>query len=92
MHIVEDNIDITESDSLVDFTIEDNCYINDKFVGTTVAKKIMVNMLNPNNLIDLENKEIQIFVGMMINDVKEEVPFGNFIIPKANSEMEVKNE
>ena len=73
----------------MDFSIEDNCYVNDKFVGTTVAKKITVNILNPNNEIDLENKEIQVYTGMIIDNEKEEIPFGNFIIPKPDNK-EVK--
>ena len=88
IHVVEDNIDIVGENydgQLVDFTIEDNCYVNDKFIGTTVAKKITVNILNPNNSINLENKEIQAFAG--ING--EYVPFGNFIIQKPDNE-EVK--
>lgn len=88
IHIVEDDIDIVGENydgQLVDFTIEDNCYVNDKFIGTTVAKKITVNILNPNNSINLENKEIQAFAG--ING--EYVPFGNFIIEKPDNE-EVK--
>ena len=88
IHIIEDNIDIVGENydgQLVDFTIEDNCYVNDKFIGTTVAKKITVNILNPNNSINLENKEIQAFAG--ING--EYVPFGNFIIEKPDNE-EVK--
>lgn len=61
--------------------------MNDKFVGTTVAKKIIVNILNPNNEINLENKEIQAFAG--INN--EYVPFGNFIIQKPdNKEVQEK--
>lgn len=89
MHIVEDDIDITGDDNLIDFSIEDNCYVNDKFIGTTVCKKITVNILNPNNGIDLENKEISAQTGMMINGIEETVPFGNYIIPKPDTE-EVK--
>lgn len=70
---------------LVNFEIEDNCYVNDKFLGTTVSKKITVNIINPDNDTDLENKEIQAFAG--INN--EFVPFGNFIIQKPDNE-EVK--
>lgn len=39
IHILDDNTDILDNDNLVDFSIEDNCYVNDKFIGTTVAKK-----------------------------------------------------
>lgn len=73
----------------MDFTIEDNCYVNDKFIGTTVAKKITVNILNPNNQIDLEDKEIEAYTGIIIDGKEESVPFGNFIIEKPESE-EVK--
>ena len=85
IHVIEDNLDITHNDNLVDFKIEDNCYVNDKFIGTTVAKKITVNILNPNNEIDLENKEITVQTGMIINNLEEIVPFGNYIIQKPDS-------
>ena len=71
---------------MVDFEVEDNCYVNNKFVGTTVAKKITVNILNPENTINMENKEITVQTGMIINGQEETVPIGNFIIEKPNSE------
>lgn len=86
MHVIEDNIDITESNNLVDFTVEDNCYVNGKFLGTTVAKKITVNILNPNNLINLENKTIQVYTGIKIGEAVEEILLGTFIIERPNSE------
>ncbi len=89
IHVIQDNLNITESDNLVDFTIEDNCYVNDKFLGTTVAKKVTMNIQNPNSEIDLENKEIIIQTGMKIGDKEELIPFGNYIIPKPETE-EVK--
>ena len=89
LHIVGTDTDITESDNLVNFTIEDNCYANDKFIGTTIAKKVTVDILNPNNSIDLENKEIQVYTGIVIDSENEEVPFGTFIISKPDNE-EVK--
>ena len=67
------------------FKIEDNCYVNDKFVGSTVAKKITVDILNPNNEINLENKEISAQTGMIINNIEEVVPFGNYIIEKPDT-------
>ena len=85
IHVVEDDIDIVGENyngQLVDFTIENNCYVNDTFVGTTVAKKITVNILNPDNLINLENKTIQAFVGIELNGELEEIPFGTYVIEK----------
>lgn len=63
--------------------------MNDKFIGTTVSKKITVNILNPNNEINLENKEVEAYTGIIIDGTEESVPFGNFIIEKPDSE-EVK--
>lgn len=87
---MEDNIDIVGENyegQLIDFTIEDNCYVNDKFIGSTVAKKITVNILNPNNQINLEDKEIKAYAGID----NELIPFGSFIIQKPdNDEVEEK--
>ena len=89
IHVVEGGLNITQDDNLVSFKIEDNCYVNNKFIGTTVSKKITVNVLNPNNEIDLENKEITAQTGMIIDEIEETVPFGNYIISKPDTE-EVK--
>ncbi len=56
-----------------------------------MAKKITVNILNPNNSTNLENKEISAFVGIEYENTEEEIPFGNFIIEKPdNDEVEEK--
>ena len=92
IHVVEDNIDIVGENydgQLVDFTIEDNCYVDDTFIGTTNAKKITINILNPNNLINLENKTIEVYTGIFIDERLEEIPYGTYIIEKPNNE-EVK--
>lgn len=92
IYVVEDDLDIKGEkygDKLVNFTIEDNCYVNDKFIGTTVSKKIEVNILNQNNEINLEDKEIKVYAGIKINNNIQEIPFGNFIIEKPKNE-EVK--
>lgn len=91
IHIIQDDIDLTESDNLVEFEIEDNCYVNDKFIGTTIAKKIKVNIINPNDEIDLEDKEISVFSGIELNTGYEELEFGNFIIEKPDTKEVRKN-
>ncbi len=60
--------------------------MNGKFIGTTIAKKITVNILNPNNLINLENKTIEVYTGIKIGETLEEIPLGTFIIEKPESE------
>ena len=53
IHVVEDDLDIEGEQydgQLVNFTIEDDCYVEDRFIGTTVAKKITVNILKQINI------------------------------------------
>lgn len=82
----ENNIEITESNDIQDINIEDNCYVNDKFIGTTVAKKITVNLFNDDNIYDLENKEVEAKLGFDFGSRKELVSYGNFIIEKPKTE------
>ena len=84
--IIEDNITISEDTDIQNISIEDNCYVNDKFIGTTVAKKITVNLFNEDNIYDLENKEIEAKLGFDLTDGEELVSYGNFIIEKPNTE------
>lgn len=67
------------------FKIENSCYVNDKFIGTTVAKKITVEMFNDGKY-DLENKEISVKTGIQIDGNIEYVPMGTFIIEKPTTE------
>lgn len=67
------------------FKIENTCYVNDTFIGTTVAKKITVEMFNDGKY-DLENKEISVKTGIEIDGNIEYVPMGTFIIEKPTTE------
>ena len=84
--IIEDDITISERTDIQDIEIEDNCYVNDKFIGTTVAKKVKVNLFNDNNIYDLENKEIDAKLGFELNGSEELISYGNFIIEKPDTE------
>lgn len=78
---IDDNLTISGEafdDPLVSFKIEDSCYVNNTFLGTTVAKKITIQLNNINNEINLENKKVKAFAG--VED--EYVPFGTFTIQK----------
>ena len=102
IHVIEDNTDITHSDNLMDFKIEDNCYVNDKFIGNTVAKKITVDVINPDNEINLENKEISVQTEMKFKEdttseaeninIKGTIPvkFKEFVV-KGNSKQETSD-
>lgn len=92
IHVVEDDIDITNDDALIDFTIEEIAYSGDTFIGNSVAKKINLNIIN-DGTFNLENKEIEVYVGIDYegdgSDI-EYAPYGNFIISKPTNE-EVKS-
>lgn len=100
---VGENTIITGSDNLVSFTISDDCYSNDRFIGTTICKEINVQLLDIDREYKLENKEILASVGVKFNsgmpeyqymeyEYTEYVPFGNFIILKDESkEVSGKN-
>lgn len=78
-------MDVTDENDLKSFKIENECYVNDKFIGTAVAKKITVDMFN-NGQYDLENKEITVKTGIEIDNTIEYVPMGTFIIEKPTTE------
>lgn len=84
--VLEDNVEIKEDTDIQNIGIEDNCYVNDKFIGTTVAKKVTVNLFNDDNVYDLEDKEIEVKLGFELNDNEEIISYGNFIIEKPETE------
>lgn len=71
IRILENNITISESTDIQNIQIEDNCYVNGKFIGTTVAKKVTVNLFNDENKYDLENKEIEVKLGFQHYDQEQ---------------------
>lgn len=68
-----------------EFEINSSCYVNDKFIGTTVAKKATVKLLDDGNY-SLENKDINIKTGIEINNAKEYQKLGTYTVPKPDTE------
>jgi len=78
----EEPIIIDESNRLQTLDIEDYIY-GDSLIGGTVAKKCTVKFLNLDSEFELENREIDIFLGIeMENESFEYIPFGRYIIQK----------
>lgn len=65
--------------------INSNCYVNNKFIGTTVAKKATVKILDDKNY-SLENKDVSIKTGVKINNEIEYQKLGEYKIPKPDKE------
>ena len=97
----EGQVDITGDDNLVDFKIEDDCYVNDAFLGSTITKKITVDIINPDNEINLENKEISVETGIKYHEnivtegknltLKEEKEIPLNLEISGNSEQETRS-
>lgn len=68
-----------------EFEINSSCYVNDKFIGTTVAKKAIVKLLDDGDYL-LEDKDIDIKTGIEINNAKEYQKLGTYTIPKPDTE------
>jgi len=94
---------ITKANDLIEFKIEDNIYIDGNFIGSVCSKKLSLKLINDNNkynsgVHNLENKEIEVFSGLVITTyIEEEVEgetvytpvytdtynsWGNFVITK----------
>lgn len=68
-----------------EFEINSNCYVNNKFIGTTVAKKVTVKILDDKDY-SLENKDVSIKTGVKINNEIEYKKLGEYKIPKPDKE------
>ena len=85
IRVIEDDITIAENTDIQNISIEDNCYVNDKFVGTTVAKKVTVNLFNDDNIYDLENKEIEVKLGFQYYEEEQTYEGKNIQVLDAKS-------
>jgi len=76
----ENAIIIDETNRLQELSIEDFIYGKD-VVGGTIAKKCTAKFLNLDEEFDLENREIDVFIGIEISIGNVEyIPYGRFII------------
>ena len=102
INIVGTNQVITNSDDLVSFTIQDDIYSNNSFIGSVCSKEITLEILNDDNSYDLENAEICVYVqseektgnaltGALTIDLVTPIQYlsyGNYILEKS-TEKEV---
>ena len=88
IHIVEDNADITGNDYLQKWTLKNYTYDENDgtLIGNTIAKMLELQLINTSDYV-LENKEIELYSGVVLNPTADEslwnieyVPHGNFII------------
>lgn len=82
----DDTLVFDESD-LKDFTILDDIYTPEQgVIGSVISKQLTLNLFKP-SAIDLVNREVDVFVGVMVGEVPKYVSYGRFIIQKPENEV-----
>ncbi|MEG0314126.1 MAG: hypothetical protein RR646_02565 [Erysipelotrichaceae bacterium] len=69
--------------------IDDNIYTNDNFIGTFIAKNGTISV-NVGDVLPLEDEEIDVFMGLKVNDAVEYVPMGTYRVYAPESNIKFK--
>lgn len=73
--------EINEENNLVELTLTEKRYINDYgFIGTATARKLNITIQNTDNNINLENKDLTLKIGAVLNNDTYYINYGNFIV------------
>lgn len=84
-----ENIIINENNGLQKVSLEDNRYVPEVgFIGQATAKKATLTLLDNTQTTNLENKEIELYIGADYNNTTYYINFGKFIVnepPKNDS-------
>ena len=87
-----DNLKISQDNYLKDLKLEELRFIPDNgFLGGTVARRITIDFNNVNNQFDIQDEDLQLFIGVEYNDVDYYVEMGNFIVQKPETENTTDN-
>ena len=79
--IMTSNNSFSENNHIVRIEIEDDKFVPDVgFIGQAIAKKVNITLLNINERINLENKEITIKIGADYNGKTYYINYGNYIV------------
>lgn len=82
--VLYDNIEINENNYLQNFKFTEQRYIkNYGFVGTATARKLELNILDTNGVLNLENKEVILKLGADYEGDTYYINYGNFIVDKS---------
>jgi len=83
---------IDENSSLVSIEIKDHKYVpKTGFIGQATSKMATIKLINEEQLINLENKEIEIHIGAEYNNETHYINYGKFIVTPP-SENDVTND
>ena len=82
--VLYDNVELNENNYLQNFKFTEQRYIkNYGFVGTATARKLELNILDTNGVLNLENKEVTLKLGADYDGDTYYINYGNFIVDKS---------
>lgn len=81
--VLYDNKEINEENNLIDLNLDEQRYItNLGFIGSATARKLEINLTDPNKEINVENKDLILKIGADYNGDTYYINYGNFIVDK----------
>ena len=87
-----DNFKISQDNYLKDLKLEELRFIPDTgFLGGTVARRITINFNNVDNQFNIQDEDLQLFIGVEYNNTDYYVKMGNFIVQKPETENTTDN-
>ena len=77
----EESHEINQDNNLVSIEIKDHKYVpNVGFIGQATSRMATIKLLNTDELLNLENKEIEIKIGATYNNQDYYIDYGTFIV------------
>ena len=93
IRFVDDNTEMNESNYLKKVSYENLRYVPDQgFIGGAVAKRVTIELNNENNSFNIENREFELFLGIVKDDgTTKYISYGNYIVQKPENDNVTDN-
>lgn len=93
IRFLDDNTEMNESNYLKKVSFENLRYVPDKgFIGGAVAKRVTIELNNENNSFNIENREFELFLGIVKDDgTTKYISYGNYIVQKPENDNVTDN-
>ena len=83
----QEEFEINEENYLKNIDFDDCRYVEGEgIIGTTVAKEISGSFINVDNSFDIENRELEYYLGAELNDEMYYLKLGTFIVQKPEND------
>lgn len=83
----ESDLEINEENYLKDLTFEELRFVPEQgIIGQAVARRLTINFINLDNTINIEDKDLELYIGAEYNGKTYYINYGNFIVQKPENE------